>query len=212
MNNLITKTINFTTAKVVKFMWLGKITGTKNIPPHPCIIISNHESYLDFLLIGYSLVKIAGIPFQFWAKTKVINHSLWKKYSEIFSAIEVGKCRRMDDLLEISREALKKGNYICIFPEGTRTRTGKLLPFKHGYLKLATALDLEIVPVYIENTFYAWPPFKRLPRRKKCNITFFPPIKIDKDIKKPDLEILNKAIMNRYLEFKAVDAKEMQCG
>lgn len=202
MNRLIIRTINSATAKVVRFMWLGKITGTDNIPRRPCIIIANHESYLDFLLIGYSLVKIVRVPFQFWAKTKVVNHSLWKRYSEIFSAIEVGKNSRMDDLLRASREALEHGSYICIFPEGTRSRTRELLPFKQGYLKLASALGLEVVPVYLENTFYAWPAFKRLPRRKKCNVIFHSPIKIDKDMKKSDMEKLNRAIMDRYREYK----------
>lgn len=202
MNSVITRVINFTTAGVVRFMWLGKITGTNNIPQCPCIIIANHASYLDFLLIGYSLVKIAGIPFQFWAKTKVIKHSVWKKYSDIFGTIEVGKINRMDDLLDLSREALEHGNYICIFPEGTRSRTGDLLPFKQGYLKLASTLGLEVVPVYIENTFYAWPAFKRLPRKRKCDVTFHAPIKIARGMNRSDMDKLNGEIMHMYREYK----------
>jgi 1-acyl-sn-glycerol-3-phosphate acyltransferase len=203
MNSLFTKTIKFATARVVEFMWLGKISGTKNIPTSPCVIIANHESYLDFLLIGYSLAKIACIPFNFWAKTKVINHWWWKKYSEIFSAIEVKQTHGLESLIEQSREALKQGNYICIFPEGTRSRTGELLSFKCGYLKLASSMGLEIVPVYLENTFQAWPPFKRLPRRIKCNVTFYPPIKISQDIKKADMEELNRSIMRWYGDCKS---------
>lgn len=201
MNRRIINTINYTTAKVVQWMWLGKIAGTHNIPKRPCILIANHGSYLDFLLIGYSLVKIARIPFRFWAKTKVTRHCLWKKYSEIFSTIEVGKDNRASGLIEISGRALEQGSYICIFPEGTRSRTGELLPFKHGYLKLASAYGLEIVPVYLENTFDAWPPQRHLPRKKRCNVTFYPPIKISKDIKKCDIEMLNREIMENYRKY-----------
>ena len=202
MNRQITNTINFTTAKVVQWMWLGEITGTHNIPGHPCILIANHESYLDFLLIGYSLVKIACVPFRFWAKPKVTHHYLWKKYSEIFSAIEVGKESSVSELMDISGKALEQGNYICIFPEGTRSRTGELLPFKQGYLKLASTFGLEIVPIYLEHTFDAWPPQKRLPHKKKCNVTFYPPIQIAKDTKRPDIERLNREIMGKYLKYR----------
>lgn len=202
MNKQITNTINFTTAKVVQWMWLGDITGTHNIPKHPCILIANHESYLDFLLIGYSLVKVVCIPFQFWAKSKVTRHHLWKKYSEIFSAIEVGKDGRISELMEISAKAIEQGSYICIFPEGTRSRTGEFLPFKQGYLKLASAYGLDVVPIYLENTFDAWPPQNRLPRRKRCNVTFYPPIEIAKDMKKPDIEMLNREIMESYRKFR----------
>jgi 1-acyl-sn-glycerol-3-phosphate acyltransferase len=208
MKGLIVKTINSTTAQIVRYMWLGKVAGTGNIPPHPCIIIANHESYLDFLLIGYCLVKVVGVPFQFWAKSKIFHHSLWKIFSKTFSAIEVGRNGCVDDLMDISRKSLKGGSYICIFPEGTRSRTGELLPFKQGYLKLASSLGIEVVPVYLENTFYAWPPFKRLPRRKKCNITFSSPIKIARDIKRTDMEKINKAIIDRYHEYKNLQS----CG
>lgn len=202
MNRQITNTINFTTAKVVQWMWLGEIHGTHNIPGHPCVLIANHQSYLDFLLIGYSLAKIAGVPFRFWAKTKVTRHYLWKKYSEIFSAIEVGKEGGVAELMEISRQALEQGSYICIFPEGTRSRTGELLPFRQGYLRLASAFGLEIVPIYLEHTFDAWPPQKRLPRKRKCDVTFYPPIKIARDMKKPDIEMLNSEIMENYRKFR----------
>ena len=138
----------------------------------------------------------------FHSKTKVLHHSLWKKFSEIFSTIEVGDHRRLDDLMDRSRKSLEDGNYICIFPEGTRSRTGNLLPFKQGYLKLASTLGLEVVPVYLENTFYAWPASRRMPRRKKCNITFFPPIAIARNMRKNDMEEVNRAIMNRYQEYK----------
>lgn len=202
MKKLITRIITSITAVLIKFMWLGNIKGTQKIPPYPCIIIANHESYLDFLLIGYSLVKKAQIPFKFWAKTKVVNHALWKKYSEIFNAIEVKGNGGFNDLLETSRQAIKSGDYICIFPEGTRSRNGELLPFKLGYLKLASTLGMEVVPVFLENTFHAWPPFKRLPRRKKCNVTFFPSIKISQDMNRSDMEKINKSIMNKYSELK----------
>jgi 1-acyl-sn-glycerol-3-phosphate acyltransferase len=190
------------TALLVRSLWLGTIDGISNIPAHPCIIIANHASYLDFLLIGYSLNRKAKVPFTFWAKSKVVHHSLWKTYSNIFPTIEVENNGGIDTLLQNSRQAMQRGKYICIFPEGTRTRTGDLQHFKQGYLKLAAATGVEIVPAFLENTHAGWPPGKWLPKRKKCNITFHSAIKISPTMNKSELDEINKSIMNTYWEMK----------
>jgi 1-acyl-sn-glycerol-3-phosphate acyltransferase len=201
-NRMLSKIITELTAVLVKSLWLGRIDGISKIPTHPCIIIANHESYLDFLLIGYSLNRKAKIPFIFWAKSKVLRHSLWKIYSGIFGTIEVGDHGGIDKLLETSKQAMQNGNYICIFPEGTRSRTGDLQYFKQGYLRLATDTGKEIVPVFLENTYHAWPSTSRLPKRRKCNITFLSSIQISKNMKKSEIDTINQTIMKTYRELK----------
>lgn len=192
----LTIIISVTTVVLIKLFWLGKIEGEANIPDKPCVVISNHASYLDFLLIGYALNRATKKQFRFWAKTKVVNHFLWKTYSSIFKTIEVKV--NSSNLYKSSIQALNKGEFICIFPEGTRTRNGELLQFKEGYLKFASKVETDIVPVFIENTYEAWPSDKLLPKALKCNITFYPSVKISKDASCFEIEEINLLIMKKY--------------
>lgn len=200
-NLFLTRTFSLLTALVIRSFWLGKTEGLTNIPTTPCILISNHESYLDFLLIGYVLKRKANKNFTFWAKTKVVNHHIWKIYSNIFNSIEVaGNLRKIN---ELSSQAMNNGHYVCIFPEGKRTRDGKLQPFLKGYLRLASTIGCQIVPVHLENTFIAWPAHRKLPGYKKCNITIYPPIEISKDLTEEEIDQINLTIMEKYESFRS---------
>lgn len=182
----------------IKAFWLGRVSGLENLPKTPCIIISNHESYLDFILLGYVFRKKAGIEFTFWAKTKVVKHILWKKYSNIFSTIEVSENGTNRKLNELSIQVIKEGSYVCIFPEGKRTRNGELQKFKEGYLYLASAGSIEVAPVFLENTFKAWPTHQKLPYPKRCNITFLPSFNVPAGLNESQISDLNVQVMEKY--------------
>lgn len=200
-NLFFTRTFSLLTALVIRSSWLGKTEGLTNIPATPCILISNHESYLDFLLIGYVLKRKANKNFTFWAKTKVVNHHIWRTYSNIFNSIEVaGNLRKLN---ELSSQAMNNGQYVCIFPEGKRTRDGELQPFMKGYLRLASTIGCKIVPIHLENTFFAWPAHRLFPRYKKCNVTLYPPIEISKDLTEEEIDQINLTIMKKYESFRS---------
>ena len=193
------KILSVVTAFLIRCFWVGRINKISNIPPTPCILISNHESYLDFLLIGYALRNKAKIKFSFWAKTKVVNHLIWRIYSNIFKSIEVnGNLRKLN---EISQQAINRGESVCIFPEGKRSRNGQLQPFQKGYLRLASSIGIEVVPIFLENTYIAWPSHKLLPNFRKCNITFHPAIKISKDLTEEEISEINLTLMKKYEGF-----------
>lgn len=192
------KIISNISALLIKAFWLGKIEGLDFIPASPCIIISNHASYLDFLLLGYVLKKKANKDFRFWAKTRVIKHAFWKTYSNIFNSIEVNENGNHRKLNELSLQALNDGHYVCIFPEGRRSRNGDLQEFKPGYLHLASTKGIEVVPAFLENTFETWPSHKKLPRLRRCNITFYQPVKIPKNLSESETDELNLMLMKKY--------------
>jgi len=199
ISSLFGKFVTNLTTFAIKKLWLGKIEGIANVPPYPCIIIANHASYLDFLLLGYSLRISVGVPFSFWAKKKVVDHPLWGVYSSISNVIEVSDKEFHGKLVESTRNAIENGDYVCIFPEGTRSRSGELLSFKRGYLKIASKLGVEIVPAFLENTHQTWPTHKIFPRLKKCNVTFFPPIQIPEDADNSEIQKLNMTIREKYV-------------
>jgi 1-acyl-sn-glycerol-3-phosphate acyltransferase len=200
VNTCFQRIFAYSTAFLIRSFWLGKIEGLRHIPATPSIIISNHESYLDFLLLGYVFKKKANLNFSFWAKSKVRNHFVWKIYSNIFSTIEVnGSLRKLN---ELSQQSLESGKHVCIFPEGKRTRNGELQPFMKGYLRLASTIGIEVIPVFLKNTYGAWPSHKLFPKFQKCNITFYPSIKIPVGLTEEEIDEINLDMMKKYEGFR----------
>ncbi len=81
--------------------------------------------------------------------------------------------------LRIAAAILHAGYPLLIFPEGTRSVTGKLQPFKPGLGLLMVETGVPVVPTLIEGTFEALPKGRLLPKRTKVRITFGEPIKVE---------------------------------
>jgi len=127
------------------------VKGQENIRGHgPVIFLSNHQGAFDIpVMQGY-------IPFQF----------RWIAKKSLFSIPVVGWSMRLAGYISIERENSKKafkgllraaekiknGTSVLVFPEGTRSATGRLLTFKKGAFLLARKSGVEIVPIAIEGT------------------------------------------------------------
>jgi hypothetical protein len=76
-------------------------------------------------------------------------------------------------------EQLKKGGGLVIFPEGGRTRTGDILPFKPGFVRLALDTGACIVPVTIIGAYRAFSPWHKFPRPRKVKVIYHDPIRLE---------------------------------
>lgn len=97
-----------------------------------------------------------------------------------------------EDFLPAMRAAikiLKLGKAIYINPEGTRSETGELLPFRAGVGVLAVESGAPIVPVYIGGTFHALPSGSFFPRPARISVSFGKPILMDEFEKKKESEM-----------------------
>ena len=90
------------------------------------------------------------------------------------------KIDRFDrDALHDARTVLESGKVLMIFPEGARTLSGFLQPFKPGVSRMALAIGTTIVPVTINGGYAAWPPHHLFPRPKKVTVTYHAPITVE---------------------------------
>ena len=109
---------------------------------HPAIIIANHQSFIDILVLLSLSSKIL----------MVTNHWVW--HSPFFGAIiryvdfyYIGE--GYEQYMERMRKEVKEGYSIAIFPEGTRTYNGKMKRFHKGAFYLAETLQLDILPILL---------------------------------------------------------------
>jgi 1-acyl-sn-glycerol-3-phosphate acyltransferase len=127
------------------------ITGQDDIPTNtPCIFMANHTSLLDILVMACAIP----IHFNFIAKKELI----WAPLIgiDLIMAgdflIDRSNPRKAKACLDKVAKRLQQGGSVLIFPEGTRSQNGDLLPFKRGAFKLAKKSGATVVPCYIHGT------------------------------------------------------------
>ncbi len=131
------------------FPLLKILTGIKingSIPKKgPCIVACNHASALDPPVIGITACR----EVYFLAKVGLFNLSKFFTWLiRAYNAIPVTGIQGLRTAVRL----LKKGKAVVIFPEGTRSRKGYILPFNPGVSYLAINLGVPVIPVYISNS------------------------------------------------------------
>jgi len=128
------------------------VHNPENLPEGTVVFISNHLSNLDF---GVLLSKIDK-PFGFIAKVELEKIPLLRQWMETINCLFIDRSDMKQQVKTIISgiNLIKKGKSMLIFPEGTRSRDGKMLDFKAGSFKLATKTNVPIVPLTIMGTSY----------------------------------------------------------
>ncbi|MFO7659240.1 MAG: lysophospholipid acyltransferase family protein [Bacteroidales bacterium] len=127
------------------------VEGRENIVKDTSyIVIPNHQSYFDiFLIYGWLGLDIKWVMKKELANIPGIGFGS-RKVGHIF--IDRSNSRAAVESLSKAKRKLINGTSVVIFPEGTRSKTNSLLPFKRGAFKLALELNLPILPVTVVNT------------------------------------------------------------
>ena len=136
-------------------LWRFRYSGTMpKDPRRPFVVVSNHESFADILLISHlpwemkwlSKAELFRIPIMGWMMWLAGDIPVKRGFGP--SAVEA---------MERCRKALRQRVSVMIFPEGTRSKTAELLPFKDGAFRLAIEAGVPILPLALSGTGTALP-------------------------------------------------------
>jgi 1-acyl-sn-glycerol-3-phosphate acyltransferase len=154
----------------------AKARGLDKIPPKKGVVfVANHASYLDPTLIG---MFIPGRVY-YMGKKELFDIPVFSWLLRQVGTIPIKRTGLDREGLRICRNLLESGKSLLIFPEGTRTPDGTIKEMKPGILLLIRDFpDIELIPIYIDGTFDAWPRGKIFPKPAKVNIYFGDPFKI----------------------------------
>ena len=153
-----------------------EVTGRENVTPGKTfLVMSNHQSHYDVPVLFYVL----GPNIRMIAKTELYKVPIFGPALREAGFIEIDRSNRARAIasLQVARGRIDQGVHVWIAPEGTRSRTGELLPFKKGGFSLALEMGAPILPVALQGTRDALPASGMRSRAgATVTVKIFPPI------------------------------------
>ncbi len=166
---------------IFKVSFRIKIRGKGNIPSKgPVVLASNHLSYLDPIV----LVLVTPRRMNFMAKEELFKNSLFRLLITQLGAFPLKRERWDRSAYQRALAVLKGGGVLILFPEGTRSRDGKLGHLREGAVRIALRAGVPLVPVVIGGTDKILPRGKRIIRLGKIKVQVGKPlaaVKLDKN-------------------------------
>ncbi|MFH1641854.1 MAG: lysophospholipid acyltransferase family protein [Nanoarchaeota archaeon] len=152
-------------------LWIKRITGVENIPKNGSYIVAaNHASYIDHLILSSIIVTHTGKKIHYLAKKEHFETVFQRLWHEHVGAIPTDREKGGKKALKTAIKYLKNDKIISIYPEGTRTLTGKLNPGKTGIARLVMEAKVPVLPIGLIGTFKILPKGKRIPRFTRAQV------------------------------------------
>lgn len=149
--------------------------GLKHLPREGgCIIVSNHASFLDPIAV---CCDIWNRHVYFLARDTLFKQSRFMKWWAIaVGTLPIDRTKGDIRALKEAINLVRHGKVLCLFPEGTRTRDGRLQPVKAGIGFLIEKAGVPVIPAYVSGTFEAFPRDARRIKPRKITVYFGKPM------------------------------------
>ncbi len=167
--------------------------GRENIPATgPLLICSNHQSYFDPVLIGLAFDR----RLNYLARQSLFRFAPFRWIINFLDAIPLDRDGLGLAGLRESMRRIKRGECVLIFPEGTRTPDGSVLPLQPGFCALARRGKVTVLPVGFDGAFDAWPRTAKVPTASTIHLCIGEPLNAE-EIKALDDKALVREVEQR---------------
>jgi 1-acyl-sn-glycerol-3-phosphate acyltransferase len=152
-----------------------KVYGAGNVPPEGgALMVSNHESYLDPVLIGTQLYR----PMSYMAKSELFENKVFGAIIRALNAFPVRQGAGDVGAVKETIRRLQEGHLLNIFPEGSRTEDGRLGPIQPGAALVVRRAEVPVIPVVIDGSYRAWPRDRSIFRATPIRVLYGPPMEL----------------------------------
>lgn len=150
------------------------VRGKENVPPGPVVVMGNHQSCFDIMLVLGYIDK----PLAFIAKKELARLPLISQWMKFFGCLFLDRrdVRQAAQVFQRAVEAVRNGWSMVIFPEGTRSRSAEMREFKKGSMKLPVRANVPIVPISIDGTYKVYEGNGSMIGSADITLTISPPI------------------------------------
>jgi long-chain acyl-CoA synthetase len=163
---------------VMRSLFRVRAEGLENLPDKgPYVLTPNHASYLDSLALAAALGHDR-LRDTYWAGWTGVafNNPLARLVSRLAQVVPIDPSRAAVSSLAFGAAVLKHGDNLVWYPEGQRSPSGKLQPFKPGIGVLLHKFHVPVIPVLLQGTHAALPPGSLLPHLQHITVRFGPPL------------------------------------
>lgn len=162
------------------------VRGGENLPDGPVVFMSNHQSNFDIL----SLLAAMPRRFHWIAKKELFDIPVFGPSMRRggYIPLDRGDGRKALQSIDDAAAAIHQGKSVVLFPEGTRTPDGNLLPFKRGGFILARKADVPVIPVTINGSGRINPAGQIRLYSGNITITLHPPVIIPSGLRRNEAE------------------------
>ena len=170
---------------LTKVMYRVQRDGLEHIPETgPCVLVCNHVSYVDALLIAGSIQR----PVRFVVQKQIFDTPVLNRIFRIGRTIPIDSEKRNPEIYARAfhqiREELAEGHVVCIFPEGRLTLDGEIGPFREGIERIVKETPVPVVPMSLRGLWGSFfshkggPALQRVPRRfwSRVSLVAAPPL------------------------------------
>ena len=183
---------------ILKMYFRLKIDRTNKISDEPQIFVSNHQSFVDALVLGALIPSKIQKKTFFLAINWYFKKGIMKYVADNGNIILVDIDKNVKETVEEIALHIKNGKNVLIFPEGARTKNGKVAKFKKVFAIIAKELNVDVQCLGIKGGYEAYSRFMKFPLPKKIEVTVLEKIKPEGTYE----EIREKAenIIKNYVE------------
>lgn len=154
-----------------------KVYGMHHVPSRGgVLVVSNHQSYLDPVLVAVQLRR----PMSYLGKSELFRNRFLAWLIRSLNAFPVRQGAGDVGAVKEMIHRLKAGHLLNLYPEGSRTEDGELLPIQAGVALVLRRADVPIVPCVIDGSYDAWPRGEELPRPHPIRVLYGPPMDLSR--------------------------------
>ena len=153
-----------------------KSCGLENVPRSGgALLIANHESYLDPVVVGVHLRR----PITFMADNDLFKNRFFGWFIRNLHAFPVRQGKGDVGAIKQAIQLLHAGHMLNVFPEGSRSTDGEIAKIQSGIALILRRADVPIVPVLVSGSYEAWPRHRSLFRTLPVRVWYGKPLQIE---------------------------------